>query len=104
MTNAANATPAQPRTPADLEAEIAAIRARMAENLNELNERVHPRNVAKRTTEKVADVVDTQVGVVKDKLGYNRAQGPVVRLETIGKVAFGVVVAVVVVRGLRRGR
>jgi Protein of unknown function (DUF3618) len=41
----------EPQTPEEIEAEIAATRARLASTVDELVDKAHPRNVAKRQVE-----------------------------------------------------
>jgi hypothetical protein len=49
--------PAQPQTPDEIEAEIAATRARLAETVDELVDKAHPRNIAKRQVEQAKSQV-----------------------------------------------
>jgi hypothetical protein len=53
--------PASARTPEEIEAEIAATRARLASTVDELVDKAHPRNVAKRQVEQArAQVFDAE--------------------------------------------
>jgi hypothetical protein len=61
--------PAQPQTPEEIEAEIAATRARLAETVDELVDKAHPRNVAKRQVEQAkAQVFDADGNLRTEKV------------------------------------
>jgi hypothetical protein len=78
-----------PRSPREIERDIEATRQRLAGTLDELVDKVAPANVARRATASVkAQFVDTETGV---------RTGRVV-------VAAAVVVALIALRIMRRGR
>ena len=99
---------ADTRTPAQIEADIKARRVRLAETLDEIGVRVHPRTIAGDAKAKVAAGVDRSIGRVY--AGVGRAAGEVKgqfvtedgapRLERIVPVAL-VVGSVLVLMGLR---
>jgi hypothetical protein len=84
-----DSTPARPKTPAELEAEIAVTRDRLAATIAELRVQTAPANLAKRG-------VNTVKGFFTDEFGG-------VRPDRVAIVA-GAVIGLVVLRRLRRGR
>jgi len=66
---AAESTVAEkPRTRAEIEAEIAAARERLAENLSELINQVHPRAMLRNTTAEAKAFIGGGFGELKDQL------------------------------------
>jgi MYXO-CTERM domain-containing protein len=96
------------RTPAQIEADIAARRKDLEATLDEIAVRVHPKTVARDARAKVASAVDRTAG--QAYVAVNRALTDVrnqfvtedgaPRLERIVPVAVGAVALVVVVAGL----
>ena len=79
----------QPQTPAEIEAEIEATRARLASTVDELVDKAHPRNVAKRQVEQArSQVYDAQGNLRTEKIA------------TIAGAVAGVIVVLLVVRRL----
>ena len=82
-------TDSEPQTPAEIEAEIEATRARLASTVDELVDKAHPRNVAKRQVEQAkSQVYDVQ--------GNLRTE----RIATVAGAVAGVIVVLLVVRRL----
>ncbi|ADB30952.1 hypothetical protein Kfla_1858 [Kribbella flavida DSM 17836] len=79
----------QARSPEQIEADIAATRARLASTVDELVDRAHPRNVAKRQVEQAK-------AQVFDERGELRTQ----KLVAVGAAIVGVVGALVMIRKL----
>lgn len=89
MSDTKPAGTSQPQSPAEIEAEIEATRARLASTVDELVDKAHPRNVAKRQVEHAkSQVYDTQ--------GNLRTE----RIATVAGAVAGVVVLLLVVRRL----
>ncbi len=79
----------QARSPEQIEADIAATRARLASTVDELVDRAHPRNVAKRQVEQAK-------AQVFDERGELRTQ----KLVAVGAAVVGVVGVLVMIRKL----
>ena len=79
----------EPQSPAEIEAEIEATRARLASTVDELVDKAHPRNVAKRQVEQArSQVYDAQGNLRTEKIA------------TIAGAVAGVIVVLLVVRRL----
>ncbi len=85
--------PAAARTPDQIEAEIAATRARLAATVDELVDRAHPRNVAKRQVEQAVTLTRSQV---YDENGNLRTQ----KIASVAGAVAGVLVLLLLVRRL----
>jgi hypothetical protein len=85
--------PAAARTPDQIEAEIAATRARLAATVDELVDRAHPRNVAKRQVEQAVTLTRSQV---YDENGDLRTQ----KIASVAGAVAGVLVLLLLVRRL----
>jgi len=85
--------PTAARTPDQIEADIAAIRARLAETVDELVDRAHPRNVAKRQVEQAVTLTRSQV---YDADGNLRTQ----KIASVAGAVAGVLVLLLLVRRL----
>jgi anti-sigma factor RsiW len=79
----------QARTTEQIEAEIAATRARLASTVDELVDRAHPKNVAKRQVEQAR-------AQVFDERGQLRTQ----KLVAVGAAAVGVIGMLIMIRRL----
>lgn len=79
----------QARTAEQIEADIAATRARLASTVDELVERAHPKNVAKRQVEQAR-------AQVFDERGELRTQ----KLVAVGAAAVGVIGMLLMIRKL----
>ncbi|WP_432947242.1 DUF3618 domain-containing protein [Kribbella sp. CA-253562] len=79
----------QARSPEQIEADIAATRARLASTVDELVDRAHPKNVAKRQVEQAK-------AQVFDERGELRTQ----KLVAVGAAVVGVVGVLVMIRKL----
>ncbi|TWD82411.1 uncharacterized protein DUF3618 [Kribbella amoyensis] len=79
----------QARTAEQIEADIAATRARLASTVDELVDRAHPKNVAKRQVEQAKSQVF-------DETGQLRTQ----KLAAIGGAVVGVVTVLLLIRRL----
>jgi hypothetical protein len=67
--NKATDKPAPPRTAAEIEADLDAVRARLAGRINDLEDYIAPKNVAKRGVDSVKSVfVDEYGGVKPDRV------------------------------------
>ena len=96
------------RTPAQIEAEIAAKREVLAAQLDEIAVRVHPRTIARDAKAKASSAVDRSLGQVYVAVnrGLSQARGHFVaedgrpRPERIVPVAVAAVAVVAVVAGL----
>ncbi|ONI75735.1 hypothetical protein BWI15_07880 [Kribbella sp. ALI-6-A] len=77
------------RSPEQIEADIAATRARLASTVDELVDRAHPKNVAKRQVEQAK-------AQVFDERGELRTQ----KLVAVGAAVVGVVGVLVMIRKL----
>ncbi len=79
----------EPQTPAEIEAEIEATRARLASTVDELVDKAHPRNVAKRQVEQAkSQVYDAQGNLRTEKIA------------TVAGAVAGVIVVLLIVRRL----
>lgn len=84
--------PASARTPEQIEAEIEATRARLADSIDELVDKAHPRNVAKRQVEHArSQVFDPDGNLRTEKIAT-----------VVGAVAAGVAVLLIVRRLVNR--
>jgi hypothetical protein len=81
--------PASARTPEEIEAEIAATRARLASTVDELVDKAHPRNVAKRQVEQARSQVF-------DPEGHLRTE----KIATVAGAIAAVIVLLMIVRRL----
>jgi anti-sigma factor RsiW len=79
----------QARTAEQIEADIAAARARLASTVDELVDRAHPKNVAKRQVERAK-------AQVFDERGQLRTQ----KIVAVGGAAVGVVAVLLLIRRL----
>ena len=79
----------QDRTAEQIEADIAATRARLASTVDELVDRAHPKNVAKRQVEQAK-------AQVFDERGQLRTQ----KIAAVGGAAVGVVAVLLLIRRL----
>jgi anti-sigma factor RsiW len=79
----------QARTTEQIEADIAATRARLASTVDELVDRAHPKNVAKRQVEQAK-------AQVFDERGELRTQ----KLVAVGAAAVGVIGMLIMIRKL----
>ena len=77
------------RTPEQIEADIAATRARLASTVDELVDRAHPKNVAKRQVEQAK-------AQVFDERGQLRTQ----KIVAVGGAAVGVLAVLLLIRRL----
>lgn len=91
------------RSKEDIQAEIAAARARLATNVEGLVTQVHPRAVAARTVQDVKGMAATEFAAVKDQFigpcGALRAA----RVGALAAAVVGSVALLVVVRAIIRG-
>lgn len=101
---AAQTPPAEPpRSRAEIEADIAAARERLAENLAGLINQVHPKSIVRNTVSDAREFVDTGYRKVKDQLVTDDG----VRVERVAlalAAAAGAVTFVFVVRSIFRNR
>lgn len=79
----------EPQSPAEIEAEIEATRARLASTVDELVDKAHPRNVAKRQVEQAKSQVYDEQGNLRTE-----------KIATIAGAIAGVVVVLLIVRRL----
>jgi hypothetical protein len=77
------------QTPEEIEAEIAATRARLASTVDELVDRAHPRNVAKRQVEQARSQVFDAEGNLRSE-----------KIATVAGAIAGVVVLLLIIRRL----
>ncbi|PKQ32064.1 MAG: hypothetical protein CVT62_03220 [Actinobacteria bacterium HGW-Actinobacteria-2] len=92
-----------PRSRAEIEADIAAARDRLAENLAGLINQVHPKAIVRNTVADARDFVDSGYHKVKDQLVNEKG----VRIERVALVlaaAAGAVTFAVVLRSIFRDR
>ncbi|MDR1712454.1 MAG: DUF3618 domain-containing protein [Propionibacteriaceae bacterium] len=100
------------RTTAEIEAEIAAARERLASNVESLVNQVHPKAVAQRGLRQARDFVDDKVDVLKQKAAPLQAKVAPLKSEVVAadgswrtdRVAMiaGGVAAVIILIGLLR--
>jgi hypothetical protein len=93
----------QPRTRAEIEAEIAAARERLATNISDLINQVHPRAIVRNTAADAKQFVGGEFRQLKDQLVDEDG----VRVERVAlalAAVAGVVTFVVVVRSIFRRR
>jgi Protein of unknown function (DUF3618) len=79
----------EPQTPEEIEAEIAATRARLASTVDELVDKAHPRNVAKRQVEQARSQVFDAEGNLRTE-----------KIATVAGAIAGVVVLLLIIRRL----
>jgi len=79
----------QARTAEQIEADIAATRARLASTVDELVDRAHPKNVAKRQVEQARAQVFDETGALRTQ-----------KLVAIGGAAVGVLAVLLLIRRL----
>lgn len=91
----------QPRSVADIQADIAGSRARLASSVSDLIDDVHPKNVKARTVNDAKEFVSSEFAhvksQVKDEHGWR-----VDRLVAIGGAVIGVVAFVLTVRAITK--
>lgn len=104
MVTVADATRAkQPRTRAQIEADLAATRERLAGSIEELIDQVHPQRVKQRQIDSAKALVTAEVDNVKSQFFYPNGELRTSRLAAIGGGVAGFVTFLIVVRSLVRG-
>ncbi|SDT10923.1 DUF3618 domain-containing protein [Microlunatus soli] len=92
-----------PRTRAQIEAEQAATRDRLASSIEELIDLVHPQRVKQRQIDSVRALVAAELDNVKSQFVYPNGELRTSRLAAIGGGVAGAVTFLIVVRRLVRG-
>ena len=98
------ATDSYERSKAQIEADLAASRARISANISELVDEVHPKRIVQRQVESAKEIARTEAtaltGLVRTEDGRWRTD----RLAAIGAAVAGVIGAVLVAKGINRRR
>lgn len=94
-----------PRSRAQIEADLAATRARLSVALEDLIDQVHPAKVKQRQVANLKALVSSEVGAAKSHFKTVTGGWRLDRIAMIGGSVMGAVVLVVVLRGIvRRGK
>lgn len=64
----ANGAQEPPKTKEQLQADIAAIRARLSGNVESLVREVHPKTIANQAVNETRDLIDAEVGAIKHRV------------------------------------
>ncbi|MDN5569754.1 MAG: DUF3618 domain-containing protein [Propionibacteriaceae bacterium] len=91
------------RTKEDIQAEIAAARARLASNVEGLITQTHPRAVAARTVQDAKSLLDAEVQSAKAQFVDPAGEPRYGRIAALGVAIAASVAFLVVVRSLARG-
>ena len=99
----ANARSARPRTKAQIEADLAATRDRLANSIEDLIDQVHPQRVKQRQIESAKSFAKAELDHAKSQFFYANGELRTSRLAAIGGAVAGFVTFVVVMRRIVRG-
>ena len=100
----ADATDAkQQRTRAEIEADLAATRDRLASSIEDLIDQVHPQRVKQRQIDSARALVTGEIDNAKSQFVYPNGELRISRLAAIGGGVAGFVTFLIVVRKLVRG-
>ncbi len=102
----ADATPRRsqaPRTRAQVEADIAASRERLASSIEELIDQVHPQRIKQRQIASAKHLAHAELQNVRSQLFYPNGELRTTRLAAIGGAVAGFVTFVIVARRIVRG-
>lgn len=93
------------RSQSQMEADLAAIRARMSGNLEDLIDQVHPTRVKERQVASIKSLAQGEFQNAKDQFMTRAGEWRMDRIAMIGGSVVGAVVLLVVLRGIvRRGK
>lgn len=93
----------QPRSVAEIQAEIAGTRARLASSVSDLIDDVHPKNVKARAVTEAKEFVSSEFNHAKEQIKDDDGWR-VDRLVAIGGAVVGVIAFVLTVRAITKGR
>lgn len=93
----------QTRTRAQIEADLAATRERLASSIEELIDQVHPQRVKQRQIDSARALATAELDNVKSQFFYPNGELRTSRLAAIGGGVAGVVTFLIVVGKLLRG-
>lgn len=93
----------QTRTRAQIEADLAATRERLASSIEELIDQVHPQRVKQRQIDSVRTLVSSELDHVKSQFFYPNGELRTSRLAAIGGGIAGSVTFLIVIRKLLGG-
>jgi predicted component of type VI protein secretion system len=93
----------QPRTRAQIEADLAASRERIAASIEELIDQVHPQRMKQRQIDSARALAIGELNNVKSQFFYPNGELRTSRLAAIGGGVAGAVTFLIVVRKLVRG-
>ncbi|WP_228266095.1 DUF3618 domain-containing protein [Microlunatus elymi] len=99
----APARSAHPRTKAQIEADLAATRQRLANSIEDLIDQVHPQRVKQRQIESAKSFAKAELDYVKAQLYYPSGELRTSRLAAVGGAVAGFVTFVLVMRRIVRG-
>lgn len=93
----------QPRTRAQIEADLAAARERLTESIEQLIDQVHPQRVKDRQIESAKTFAMAELDNAKSQVFYPNGELRVTRLAAVGGALAGFVTFILVLRRLVRG-